>query len=171
MYLRETLDALDRKPEAKAVAQRQRELLDAAAAKAESPRVAMTYNWPRAEVYAYLGVPLELVPALERSIADLPDEYDPPHRLAWLLLQAGKADDARAWAERAVSLAYGPRKAKAQGLLAEVHAARGDVAAQKAARASALATLEALPAAARSEDAIAKAKADLAAVGGAPANR
>lgn len=168
MYLRQALDALDRKAEARSAAERQRALLDEASAKAGSPRIAMTYNWPRAEVYAFLGVPLELVPALERSIADLPDEYDPPYRLAWLFLQAGKPDDARVQAERAIALAYGPRKARAQGMLADIHRARADVEAERAARAAALATLEGLPDAAKNPDAIAKAKADLAAVGAAP---
>jgi thioredoxin-like negative regulator of GroEL len=165
MYLRQALEALDRKAEARVAAERQRALLDDASANAASPRIAMTYNWPRAEVYVFLGVPLELVPALERSIADLPEEYDPPYRLAWLLLQAGKADEARTQAERAISLAYGPRKARAQGMLADIHRARADVEAERAARAAALATLEALPEAAKNPDAIAKAKADLAAVG------
>lgn len=164
MYIRQALDALGRKDEAKKAAERQRALLDDASAKAADPHVAMTYNWPRAEVYAYLGVPLELVPALERSAKDLPKEYDPPYRLAWILLQAKKYDDARSWAEQATSLAYGPRKARAQGMLAEIEKARGNVEAERAARAAALATLEALPEAARNPDAIAKAKADLAAV-------
>jgi thioredoxin-like negative regulator of GroEL len=165
MYLREANDALGLPAEAKVAAQRQRALLDDAAAKATDPRVAMTYNWPRAEVYAYLQVPLELVPALEASVKDLPKEYDPPYRLAWIHLKAGKHDDAVRWAEQAIALAYGPRKARAQGLLAEIHHARGDVEAERKARAAALATLEGLPAAAQSPDAIAKAKADLEAVG------
>lgn len=172
MYLRQALDALGRSDEAREAAMRQRVLLDEAAGDAKDPRVAMTYNWPRAEVYAYLGVPLELVAALEQSVAALPDEYDPPYRLAWIHLQASKqpanvakADDARTWAERAIARAYGPRKAKAQGLLAEIHRARGDVEAERAARADALATLKSLPAAAQSPDAIAKAQADLDAVG------
>ncbi|MBC8070574.1 MAG: thioredoxin family protein, partial [Deltaproteobacteria bacterium] len=95
MYLREALDALGRKDEAKAAAERQRALLDAAAREAE-PREAMMYNWPRAEVYGYLDREAELVPALEQSVKDMPKEYDPPYRLAWLLLEAGKPDDARA---------------------------------------------------------------------------
>lgn len=172
MYLRQGLDALGRADEARDAAMRQRVLLDEAAGDAKDPRVAMTYNWPRAEVYAYLGVPLELVAALEQSVAALPDEYDPPYRLAWIYLQAskqpdgsGKADDARTWVQRAIDRAYGPRKAKAQGLLAEIHHARGDVEAERTARADALATLKALPVAAQNSDAIAKAQADLDAVG------
>lgn len=165
MYLREANDALGLPVEAKIAAQQQRTLLDDAAAKATDPRVAMTYNWPRAEVYGYLKVPLELVAALEQSVKDLPKEYDPPHRLAWIHLQAGKHDDAVRWAERAIALAYGPRKARAQGVLADIHHARADVDAERNARAAAVATLEALPAAAQNPDAIAKAKADLDAVG------
>lgn len=164
MYLRQTLDGLGRKDEARAVADRQRALLDETAGKAE-PREAMMYNWPRAEVYAYLDRELELVPALETSVKDLPKEYDPPYRLAWLLLEAGKPDDARRWAEQAETLAYGPRKARVQGLLAQIHAKRGDRVAERAARAAVVATLEALPADARNPDALAKAKSELAALG------
>jgi thioredoxin-like negative regulator of GroEL len=164
MYLREGFDALGRKDEAKVAAERQRVLLDEAARTAE-PREAMMYNWPRAEVYAYLDREAELVPALERSVKDLPKEYDPPYRLAWLLLEAGKPDDARMAAEQAEPLAYGPRKARVQGLLAQIHAKRGDRAAERAAREAAVATLEALPADAKNPDAIAKAKAELAAMG------
>ena len=79
--------------------------------------------------------------------------------------EAGKADDARRWAEQAETLAYGPRKARVQGLLAQIHAKRGDRVAERAARAAVVATLEALPADARNPDAIAKAKSELAALG------
>ncbi len=165
MYLRQALGAVGRKPEALAAAGRQRALLDTAVRDAADPRVTMTYNWPRAEVYAYLGVPLELVPALERSAKDLPDEYDPPYRLAWIYLQAHQPEQARAWAEKAAALAYGPRKAKAFGLLADVHRARGDVEGERGARAAAIEVLEGLPEPARSAEPIAKARAELAAVG------
>jgi thiol-disulfide isomerase/thioredoxin len=163
--LRQALEGLGRADDARAAAQRQRRLLDDAAAAAGSPRETMTYNWPRAEVYAYLGVPLELVPALERSAADLPEEYDPPYRLAWIYLQAKQLDLARTWAERAEGLAYGPRKARAQGLLADIHRARGDAAGERSARAGIVATLEGLPKDAQNPDAIAKARVDLAALG------
>jgi len=164
MYLREGKDALGLADQAKVAALRQRALLDEAAAKATDPRVAMTYNWPRAEVYTYLKVPLELAAALEESVKDLPNEYDPPYRLAWIHLQAGKHDDAVRWAEQAIGLAYGPRKARAQGVLADIHHARGDEQAERTARAAALATLKALPAAAQNPDVITKAQADLDAV-------
>ncbi len=165
LNLRVALDALGRKDEARTVASRQRTLLDQAVAKIGDPREVMMYNWPRAEVHAYLGAPLELVAALERNAKDLPDEYDPPYRLAWLLLQAGKPQDARVWAETAANKAYGPRKARAQGLLADVARAAGDVKAEHTARRAALATLEGLPAEVRSDEAIAKARAELERLG------
>ena len=79
------------KDEAKAIAEAQRALLDDAAAKAPTPLAAMTYNWPRAEVYVYLGKPLDLVPALEKSATDLPKEYDPPRAARLDLLQGRQA--------------------------------------------------------------------------------
>ncbi len=100
--LRETLDKLGKQDEAKAIAEQQRTLVDDAAAKATTPLAAMTYNWPRAEVYVYLHRPLELVPALEKSAADLPAEYDPSARLGWLFLKAGKLDEAATtWTDQA----------------------------------------------------------------------
>jgi thioredoxin-like negative regulator of GroEL len=126
MYLRTTLDQLGRADEARAAAERQRALLDAAAAAAPTPMAAMTYNWPRAEVYTYLKIGGELVADLERSAAALPREYDPPHRLAWTLLKADRPREALPWIAKAEALAYGPRKARVLALAADIHEALGD---------------------------------------------
>lgn len=123
MNLRTALDALGQHPQALRMATAQRQLLDEAAAKAGSPAAASTYNWPRAEVYVYLGVPLELVPALEQSAADLPDNYDPPHRTAWLYFKAGKLAEAKQWVDKALALAYGPRRERVQKLADDIAAA------------------------------------------------
>jgi len=132
---REIYERLDRNDAARALAERQRQLLDQAATAAPSPRAAMTFNWPRAEVYVYLGRGAELIPDLERSVAALPEEYDPPYRLAWVALKLGRHDLALANAERALALVYGPRKARAQWLVADIQQARGDrVAARTALR-------------------------------------
>ena len=104
----------------------QRKLLDDAAASAETAMEAMTYNWPRAEVYQYLNVPHELVSDLEKSVAALPDAYDPPYRLAWILLKSRRPEDALPMAERALSLVYGPRRARVERLKAEIVDACGD---------------------------------------------
>jgi thiol-disulfide isomerase/thioredoxin len=162
--LRGALDALGKMPEARAAAVRQRALLDAAAAEAPSPLARMTYIWPQAEVYAYLGVPLELVPALEKVAADLPTEYDPPYRLAWIYLQAGKPDQALPWADKALGLVYGPRKARAQSMVVDIQKARGDRAAEKKAREALIAIYEGLPAGMAQPAALAAARTALAAM-------
>ncbi len=164
MYLRTTLDQLGRADQAKAAAVRQRALLDQAAAAATAPMVAMTYNWPRAEVYTYLGVGAELVAALEKSAADLPKEYDPPYRLAWVLLKAGRAKDAVPWVQKAEALAYGPRKARVHSLAADVHEAAGDREQARKCIHRQVEALTALPSSAGNDAAITKAKARAAAL-------
>jgi thioredoxin-like negative regulator of GroEL len=172
MYLRQVLDALGDSAKARTIALRQRAMLDEAAAKAPSPLAAMTFNWPRAEVYAYLGVPLELVAALEQSVADLPAEYDPPARLGWIYLKAGRLDDAARWTERALALVYGPRKGRLLAQRAEIAAAAGDRAAERSYRELAVQLWESLPEGQQSPANLERARQALAAldeqVGAAP---
>ncbi len=149
---------------ARALAERQRKLLDDAAGNAPGPFAAMTFNWPRAEVYAYLDIAKELIPDLEKSIADLPTEYDPPYRLAWIHLQIGEHDKALAMVEKALSLGYGPRKAHIQKLLAAIHHERGDLEAERAARQGVVALYKALPEGQKQPNAQAQAEAALAAL-------
>ncbi|MBA3459522.1 MAG: thioredoxin family protein [Deltaproteobacteria bacterium] len=158
VILRETYAAVGRKDDAKALAEKQRALIDEAAARATSPMAAMTFNWQRAEVYVYLGRPLEVVPALEKSAADLPEEYDPPARLGWVYLKGGKLAEAATWTDRALKLAYGPRKARVLSQRAEIANKQGDAAAEKKFRAEAVALWESLPPGQASPDALAKAK-------------
>lgn len=162
MYLRDTLVALGRADEAKQTAERQRAMLDDAAAKAATPMAAMTYNWPRAEVHAYLGRPLELVPALEKSAADLPKEYDPPARLGWIYLKAGKLDEAARWTDRALALVYGPRKVRVLTQRAEIAAKQQDKATERAMREQIVKLYESLPPGHANPDALARARQTLA---------
>jgi thioredoxin-like negative regulator of GroEL len=165
--LRETLDALGNKDEAHQIAEKQRALLDEAADKAPTPIGAMTYNWPRAEVYVYLGKPLELVPALQKNARDLPDEYDPRARLGWIYFKAGKLADAAQWTDEALKLVYGPRKGRVLTQRADIAAAAGDKATEKKLREDAVKLYESLPPGQQSPDALAKAKQALAGVGSA----
>ena len=165
---REVLETLGRTDEAKTLAERQRALLDDAAAKAASPLAAMTYNYQRAEAYAYLGRPLELVPALEKSARDLPTEYDPRARLGTLFLKAGKLDAAAKWTDEAIALAYGPRKARFLSNRAEIAKAAGDQPTEKRFRAEAVKLYEELPASQQVPEALAKAKAALAELASVP---
>jgi len=162
--LRDAEDALGNRDEAMILAERQRKLLDEEVAKIESTYFKMTYNWPRAEVYAYLGVAEELVPELEAQAKSLPTEYDPPHRLAWLYFQTGEYDHALERAGTALKLVYGPRKARIHSMIATIHHARGDKDAERAARKAEIATLEALPAGQEKPKSLARAKKALKAM-------
>jgi thioredoxin-like negative regulator of GroEL len=158
MNLRETLAALGLDAEAKQLAEKQRALLDDAATQAKTPLAAMTYNWPRAEVYVYLGKPLELVPALQKSAAELPKEYDPRARLGWIYLKGDKLAEAVTWTDQALKLVYGPRKARVLAQRAEIAAKQKDLAAERLFKEEIVKTLEALPPGQTTPEAIAKAK-------------
>jgi thioredoxin-like negative regulator of GroEL len=162
--LRELLDALGRPAEARAAAETQRALLDAAAAKVTEPMAAMTYNWQRCDVYAYLGVPLEMVPALEKSAKDLPTEYDPRARLGWIYLKAGKLPEAVKWTDEALRMVYGPRKARLFAQRAEIAAKQHDRAGERQYRQDAVKLWESLPPGQLDPDKLAKAKEVLAAL-------
>lgn len=172
LNLREGLVGLGKKDKAKAIALRQLDFLADAAGKAPDAWTRMTYNWPRAEVHDFLGRQRELVPVLERSAADLPREYDPPFRLAWLLLHAGDPAAAQPWIQKATMLAYGPRKVKVQILAVEIAKALGRPAVERAARTSLVETLQRLEPGQAQPEALAKARAELAAMapGGPPAD-
>ncbi|HEX2685285.1 MAG TPA: thioredoxin family protein [Kofleriaceae bacterium] len=169
--LREVLDALGRSAEAKATAEKQRALLDDAAAKARTPMAAMTYNWQRCEVYTYLGKPLEMVPALEKSARDLPDQYDPRARLGWIYLQAGRLPEAAQWTDEALRMVYGPRKARVLGQRAEIAEKQHDAAGEKLFRQETVKLWESLPPGQANPDALAKAKKAVAALEAPTASR
>jgi len=162
--LREVLDVLGKPAEAKATAEKQRAMLDDAAAKAATPMAAMTYNWQRCDVYVYLGKPLELVPALEKSAKDLPSEYDPRARLGWIYLKAGKLPEAAKWTDEALRMVYGPRKARVLGQRAEIAEKQHDRAAEKLFRQETVKLWESLPPGQASPEALAKAKDAVAAL-------
>ncbi|MGM0576069.1 MAG: FAD:protein FMN transferase [Myxococcota bacterium] len=122
--LREAWEALGDEARARTVAERQAGLLDRAVEDAPNPRAEMTWAWPRAEVYVHLGRGEEVLPWLEALAAKLPDEYDPPYRLAWVLHRLGRDDEALPWAERAYEKAYGPRKERIGELLEALRAGR-----------------------------------------------
>ncbi len=163
--LREILESQGEAAAARLVAERQRTLLDQAAAEAPDALAASTFNWPRAEVYVYLSQGRELVAELGHSVEALPDDYDPPYRLAWLWLQLGDAERALAPAEQALRLCYGPRQVRVQRLVAKIQLARGDVDAERVARERVIQRIEALPETQRRPGDLERARAELAALG------
>ena len=139
--IRETMGDIEG---AQAMAERQRVFLDEAADAASTPFAAMTYNWPRAEVYLYLERLDEIVPDLEKSVADLPEEYDPPYRLAWVYHKMGAHQKALPLAQTAIERAYGPHKARIYSLIADIYKDLGNTAGEREARKSVLAVYESL---------------------------
>jgi tetratricopeptide (TPR) repeat protein len=163
-YLRDALDEAGKKDEAKAMAEKARVHLDEAFAAAKTPFEKMTYIWPRADVYAYLGRPLDLVADYEKLAADLPKEYDPRARLGWLYLKAGKAPEAAKWTDEALALVYGPRKGRLLSQRAEIAKLAGDKPTEKKFREEAVKLWESLPEGQQNAGALATAKEALAAV-------
>jgi thioredoxin-like negative regulator of GroEL len=163
-YWREALTSLGKKDEAAAVGEKQKTLLEEAIAKAPDPVAASTYNYQLADVCVALGRPLDAVPLLEKSANALPKEYDPAARLGWVYLEAGKLDEATTWTDKALALVYGPRKARVLTQRANIAKKKGDTAAEKKYRADIVALWESLPAEQKNADALAKAKAELAAL-------
>ena len=64
---------------------------------------------------------------LEASERDLPDDYNPPARLAAAYKAMKRYDDALAASDRALAKAYGPRKIGILQTRADIYTAQGDV--------------------------------------------
>jgi tetratricopeptide (TPR) repeat protein len=109
-------------------------LLEQAAKAARSPEQAHTFDYARANTYLALGRANEAIAMLEQRERELPDAYEPPARLAGVLLKAGKLPEARAAIERAIAKSYGPRRLRYLQTRAEILTKLGD-------NAGALATL------------------------------
>ncbi|MFN0251139.1 MAG: thioredoxin family protein [Kofleriaceae bacterium] len=161
-YLRGVLATVGRKPESISVAEQQRIMLEEAIAKAPNATAASAFNYQLADVFITLGRPIEAVPALEKSAKALPGEYDPPARLGWVYLEAGRLDEAAKWTDTALKLVYGPRKARVLAQRANIEKKRGDVATEKKYRAEIVALWTNMPPDMANPDALAKAQADLA---------
>jgi len=165
--LREVYVAQGRDSDARAVAQRQRALLEAAARDAGGPFELMTFHWPRLEVALYLndaGLLATLENAFRQSEKDLPREYDPPYRLASLLHARGRHDEALVAAQRARERVYGPRTANVLDLIARIENARGNVSGERAARQAIVALWQSLPAGQRRSEKLEAAREALAAM-------
>jgi len=88
---------------------------------------------------------------LQASEKGLPDDYNPPSRLAVAYLTMKKPDEALAASNRALPKVSGPRRVRVLQTRADIFAAKGDAAASREALEQALACAEALPAGQRSE--------------------
>jgi tetratricopeptide (TPR) repeat protein len=84
--------------------------LNTMAAMAPSADARMVYDSHRLSAFLELGQPEHAIPMLEQSEKDVPDDYNPPARLAIAYRAMKKWDDGLAASNRAMARAYGPRK-------------------------------------------------------------
>lgn len=120
-------------------------MMEQAARDAKTPEIAATYDYGRAISYLALGRAPEAMRMLEAREREMPKSYDPPARLANVLLRIGKFDAALAANGRAVALSYGPRRLGYLRLRSEIQARLGDKPGQIATLREEVAGHEALP--------------------------
>jgi tetratricopeptide (TPR) repeat protein len=85
-------------------------LLERAAASGKTPAQRTVFDSHRLSAYLEIGHPERAIPMLESSERDFPDDYNPPFRLAVAYRAMKDYDEALAAVDRALALAYGPRK-------------------------------------------------------------
>jgi tetratricopeptide (TPR) repeat protein len=128
--------------------------LDKQAAAAQTPEQRAVFDSHRLSAYLELGQPERAIPMLQASEADLPDDYNPPARLALAYLKLTKLDEALAASDRALPKVSGPRRLSVLQTRADIFAAKGDAAAARETLQQALAYAEALPPGQRREGTI-----------------
>jgi len=129
--------------------------LEGEAAKAKSPDGRAVFDSHRLGAYLAMGAPERAAAMLEASERDLPDDYNPPARLASAYKAMGRLDDALLASDRALAKVYGPRRLLVLRNRADILVAKGDPAAAKATLREALASARAMPEGQRSEGTIA----------------
>jgi tetratricopeptide (TPR) repeat protein len=128
--------------------------LEAQAAAARSPEQRAVFDSHRLTAYMELGQPERAIPMLRESERALPQDYNPPARLAVAYLEMRKLDEALAASDRALPKVVGPRRIRVLQTRAEILAAKGDAAASREALRQALAHAESLPPGQRREGTI-----------------
>ena len=147
---------------AKDVAREWAKCLEDEAGRAKTPEQRAAYDSHRLNVYLELGEPARAIPMLQASERDMPDDYNPPARLA-IAYQAMKDwKSALAASDRALAKAYGPRKIRILRTRADLYAASGDSTASRRTLEETLQYAESLPEGQRPTSTIAQLKQQLA---------
>jgi thioredoxin-like negative regulator of GroEL len=84
------------------------------------PELALTYDWARTDALLQLGRAEEALAIATEREQQLPQNYNPPHYRAKSYKALGRWTEGLAAIERALSLAYGPRKIGLLGLKADL---------------------------------------------------
>jgi len=148
----------------KKVLQERAKFLEAAAGRAKTPDARAVFDSHRLGTYLELEEPERAIPMLLASEHDLPNDYNPPARLAVAYRAMKKYDEALAASDRALAKAYGPRKLGILQTRADIYKEKGDVAAARRTLEEAVKLAESLPEGQRSDRTIASLKKKLEAM-------
>ncbi len=138
--------------------------LEGEAARAKNPEARAVFDSHRLSTYVALGDPGRAIPMLEASERDLPNDYNPPARLAAAYKAMKRYDEALAASDRALPKAYGPRKVGILQMRADIYAARGDTETARKTMEETVQFAESLPPGQRSDRSIATLKKKLEAM-------
>jgi len=164
--LADHLDELKRHDEAVAAMRQRAAVLESAAARAPDVATAATFDGERTETYEYLGELEKAEKLLAAREKEMPGDYNPPARLARVLLEEKRAPEAEAAVNRALALMpQGPRKLSILGLKARILEAQGKDKAPVLREQ--LALIRSLPATQRNPETEQKIEAELKALGSA----
>lgn len=139
--------------------------LESAAGRARTPHERTVFDSHRVSAYLEIGAPERALPMLEASQRDFPDDYNPPARLALVYKALERWDEGLAACDRALALAYGPRKLLYYNTRVDLLVGKGDRDAARRTLAEALRYAQGLPEGQRSESAIAGLRRRLEALG------
>ena len=117
----ELLDVSHEHEQAVQVGQARAKLLEEAAARAPDATMASTFDAHRTDTYLYLGEPQKAEQLLAAREKEMPDDYNPPARLARVLLEEKKLPEAEAAVDRALlKMTRGQRRIGVLGLKARI---------------------------------------------------
>lgn len=138
--------------------------LEGAASRAKTAEERTVFDSHRVSLYLELEQAEKAIPMLEASERDLPEDYNPPARLALAYRALKRYDDALAASDRALARAYGPRKIGILRTRSDIYKDKGDAAAARRTLEEAIAYAEALPEGQKSDATIASLRKKLAAL-------
>jgi tetratricopeptide (TPR) repeat protein len=99
--------------------------LEGEAARAPNPEARSVFDSHRMSAALALEEPMRVVPAIEQSEKDLPQDYNPPARLANLYRRLGRLDEALAASDRALARVQGSRRLRVLSDRAAIQVDRG----------------------------------------------
>ena len=146
------------------VAEQWAAFLEDEAARAKTPEQRAVFDSHRLSAYIELGQPERAIPMLDASEKALPNDYNPPARLATAYKAMKQWDKALAASDRALAKAYGPRRLLVLQTRADIYKGRGDLDAARRTLEQALAEAKAFPEGQRSERTIASLEKKIAAI-------